>query len=443
VTSLLVRDGTVVTMDPRRRVLDADVYVEDSRIVEVGTTRSTADTVVDASGAIVVPGFVQAHVHLCQSLFRGLADDMDVVDWLRRRIWPLEQALDGPALRSAARLAIAEMLLSGTTAALTIETVHGTEEVLGAVMETGFRAVGGKAMMDRLEPGTEMVGETTDEAIQRSLELLRAFHGAGDGRIHYAFCPRGARNATDELWALTVRLAEEHDARIHTHAAENRAQTARLAATSGGTDVAYLQSLGVLSPRTVLAHCVWVTDEEVAMLASSGATVAHCPSSNLKLASGFAPVPEMLAAGVNVGLGADGTPCNDNLDMFTEMRLAALIHKPRVGPEGMAALDVLEMATIRGARALGLEDRIGSIEPGKRADLVVVRRDGLHAQPGGDRDPVGQLVYELRSSDVDTVIVDGRPLVRGGELTEMDPDELRARASESVRRVAVRAAVEV
>ncbi|MBI4259229.1 MAG: 5'-deoxyadenosine deaminase [Actinobacteria bacterium] len=438
-TSLLVRGGTVVTMDPDRRVMDGDVYAVDGRVEELPSTRTSADVVIDASGQLVVPGFVQTHVHLCQSLFRGLADDMDVVDWLRLRIWPLEQALDAEATRDSALLGIAEMLLGGTTAALTIETVRHTEEVLRAVVDSGFRAVSGKAMMDRLEPGTEMVGETTEEAVAESMALLESFHGAGGGRLRYAFCPRGARNATDDLWRETVRLAEEHDAWIHTHAAENEAQTERLAALGGGTDVTYLGGLGVLGPRTVLAHCVWVDDEEIRLLAASGATVAHCPSSNMKLASGFARVPEMLAAGVNVGLGADASPCNNNLDALQEMRLAALIHKPRAGPTAMTAMDVLEMATLRGARALGLQDEIGSLEPGKRADMVMVRRDRIHARPDGGRDPVAQLVYELRSADVDTVIVDGRVLVQGGRLAELDEAEIRTRADGSVRRVMGRA----
>ena len=431
----------MVTMDPQRRVVEGAVSAVDGRLEEIPSSRMSADVVIDASGQLVVPGFVQTHVHLCQSLFRGFADDMDVVDWLRLRIWPLEQALDERAVRDAALLGIAEMLLGGTTAALTIETVRHTEEALRAILDSGFRAVSGKAMMDRFEPGTEMAGETTEEAVEESMALLAALHGAADVRVRYAFCPRGARNATDELWTETVRLAEEHDALIHTHAAENEAQTERLAALGGGTDVAYLGSLGVLRPRTVLAHCVWTDDEEIRLLGVTGASVAHCPSSNMKLASGFARVPEMLAAGVNVGLGADGAPCNNNLDVFQEMRLAALIHKPRVGPTAMTAMEVLEMATVRGARALGLQEEIGSLEPGKRADLAVVRRDRLHAQPDAGRDPIPQLVYELRSSDVDTVVVDGRILVQDGRLLELEEGEIRARAEESVRRVSIRAEV--
>lgn len=438
VSSILIRNGLLVTMNADRQVLGGSVYIEDGRIVEIPSPRATAGAVIDATDCLVIPGFVQTHVHLCQTLFRGMADDMDVIDWLRLRIWPLEQAHDGQSVYDSARLGIAEMIRGGTTCALTMETVHHTEEAFRAVLETGFRAISGKAMMDRWEPGTEMVGEETGASLEASLALLREFHGQGDGRLRVAFCPRGSRNCTEGLWADIVALADEHDTFIHTHAAENEAQTERLAVDSA-TDIEYLHGLGATGPRLVAAHCIWVTDREIEILAESGTRVAHCPSCNTKLASGFAPVPEFLEQGVVVGLGADGAPCNNNLDMFQEMRLASFIHKPRRGPRSMPAMSVLEMATLGGARALGLEDELGSLEPGKRADVVVIRRDGLHAQPQAGVDPIAQIVYEHRASDVDSVIIDGRVLVRGGEFTELDPMEISARANDSAERVLERA----
>lgn len=440
--SLLVRNGLVVTMDPARRVLRTNVFLEGGRIAECPSERGDADDVIDATDCLVIPGLIQSHVHLCQALFRGTADDLDVVDWLRLRIWPFEQAHDEESVYDSARLAIAEMLLGGTTCALTIETVRHTEAAFEAVLESGFRAVSGKAMMDRFEPGTEMVGEDGEASLEESIRLLHAYHGRADGRLRYAFCPRGARNVSERTWREVAAVAEEHGVTVHTHAAENRTQTARLAA-DGGTDLTYLAGLGVLAPRMVLAHCVWVSEDEMRLLAETGATVAHCPSANMKLASGFAPIPEMLELGVNVGLGADGAPCNNNLDMFNEMRLAALVHKPRAGPKAMPAGQILEMATIRGARAIGQAAELGSIELGKRADLVLVRRDRLHVQPSVGTDPVTQLVYEHRSSDVDTVIVDGRVLVQDGRLVALDEEEVRFRANRSAARVLARAGVTV
>ena len=436
--SILIRNGLLITMNADRQILDGSVYIEDGRILEVPSARTKADAVIDATDCLVVPGFVQTHVHLCQTLFRGMADDMDVIDWLRLRIWPLEQAHDEQSIYDSARLGIAELIRGGTTCALTMETVRHTEEAFRAVLETGFRAIGGKAMMDRWEPGTEMVGEETKASLEASLALLEEFHGEGDGRLQVAFCPRGSRNCTEGLWADIVALAAEHDTLIHTHAAENKAQTERLAIDSA-TDIEYLHGLGATGPRLVAAHCIWVTDAEIAILAESGTRVAHCPSCNTKLASGLAPVPEFLERGVVVGLGADGAPCNNNLDMFQEMRLASLVHKPRSGPRSMPAMSVLEMATLGGARALGLEDELGSLEPGKRADVIVIRRDGLHAQPQAGVDPIAQIVYEHRASDVDSVIIDGRVLVRGGEFTELDPMEICARANDSAKRVLSRA----
>ena len=436
--SILIRNGLLITMNPDRQILDGGVYIEDGRILEIPSARTKADAVIDATDCLVVPGFVQTHVHLCQTLFRGMADDMDVIDWLRLRIWPLEQAHDEQSIYDSARLGIAELIRGGTTCALTMETVRHTEEAFRAVLETGFRAIGGKAMMDRWEPGTEMVGEETKASLEASLALLGEFHGEGDGRLQVAFCPRGSRNCTEGLWADIVALAAEHDTLIHTHAAENEAQTERLAIDST-TDVEYLHGLGATGPRLVAAHCIWVTETEISILAESGTRVAHCPSCNTKLASGLAPVPEFLERGVVVGLGADGAPCNNNLDMFQEMRLASLVHKPRSGPRSMPAMSVLEMATLGGARALGLEDELGSLELGKRADVILIRRDGLHAQPQAGVDPIAQIVYEHRASDVDSVIIDGRALVRGGEFTELDPMEICARANDSAKRVLSRA----
>lgn len=437
--SLMIENGLLITMNPAREILTANIYVEDGRIGAITAERKPADQVIDAGDCLVLPGFIQTHVHLCQALFRGMADDMDVVDWLRLRIWPLEQAHDERSVYDSSRLAIAEMIRGGTTCALTNETVHYTEAAFQAILETGFRAVSGKMMMDQHEVGTEMKGETTRASLEQSLALLKAYHRQGNGRLRYAFCPRGPRNCTRELWQKITALATEHDVLIHSHAAENQAQTKRLADIDGQTDIAYLHSIGASGPRLVLAHCVWTSEAEMDILAETRTKVTHCPSANMKLASGFAPIPEYLRRGIHVSLGSDGAPCNNNMDMFQEMRLAALIHKPRFGPRSMPALTVLEMATINGARALGLEQELGSLEPGKRADIILIRRQGLHAQPEAGVSPVTQLVYEHKSSDVDTVVIDGKVLLQGGQFTGLDPAEIRAHANESARRLLARA----
>ncbi len=437
-TSLLIRNGTIITMDPARQVLAGDIYIEDGRIVEIPAVHKTADRVIDAREMLVLPGFVQVHVHLNQSLFRGMADDMDVVDWLRLRIWPLEQAHSLESVYAAARLSIAEMVRGGTTTAMSLESLHHTEAAFQAADEMGFRAVIGNAMMDRWEVGTEMIGEDADTALQRSLDLLDRYHGQGGGRLHFAFCPRGTRNATDELWHQVVEIARQRGVRIHTHAAENREQTDRLAGF-GGREVQYLAEMGAVGPNLVIAHAIWLTPEEHELLSRAGAHVAHCPSANFKLASGIAPVPEMMAKGINVALGADGAPCNNNMDAFVEMRLAALVHKPRRGPTSMPALKVLEMLTVNGAKAAGLESEVGSLEPGKRADLILINRRKLRAWPSLAADPVSQVVYEHQSSDVDTVIIDGQVLLEGGRFTRWDEDEILDGAQSALKDLLQRA----
>lgn len=421
---LLIADGTVLTGGPAGVVLGS-VYVKDGLVVEVPSRRRRASTVIDASGCLVVPGFVQCHVHLCQTLFRGLADDMDVVEWLRERIWPLEQAHNEASIRASAELGIAELLLGGTTTVLGMETTRYTDVAFDAAAALGIRARLGPALMDRLEPGTEMVGRGTDEAIADLHALISDWNGAAGGRLGVAVSPRGPRNATPELWAECVGLAARHGLVMHTHVNENREQAERLARDGDGRDVHALDRYGALGPALVMAHGVWLDATERALVRDRGAHICHCPSSNLKLASGVAPVPEYLAAGINVALGTDGAACSNTLSALDEMRLAALLHKPTAGPAAMAAPVVFAMATRGGARALGLSDRIGSIEVGKAADLVVVSRRGAHCRPTAGGDPYSDLVYACGDRDVTDVVVDGRHVVGDGHLlTQSLPDIL-------------------
>jgi len=427
VSELVVRGGTVITSGPLG-TLTADVAIDGGVVAAVGADVGAGDDEIDARGCIVMPGLVQAHVHLCQTLMRGLADDYDVIDWLRERVWPMEQAHDEATLGASAALGIAELLCGGTTTALSMESIHHTEASFAAAHRLGIRAVIGKALMDRWEPGTEMVGEDTETAWSDAVAHVERWHGAADGRIGVALSPRGPRNATPEMWRRVVALADDADLCIHTHVNENRAQADRLGATPEGRDLVALRSWGALDRRLVMAHCVWLDEQERHLLRGSGATVCHCPSANLKLASGIAPIPEYLGDGVNVALGADGAACNNRLDMFTEMRSAALLHKPRYGPRAMPAATVVDMATMGGARALGLERRIGSIEPGKAADVIVVRADRPHSRPLGGSHPHDTIVYATVASDVRDVVVDGRVVVRDGQLRTGDPAAIAADA---------------
>jgi 5-methylthioadenosine/S-adenosylhomocysteine deaminase len=429
---LIIRGGTVITLNPDRAVLEgADVVVRDGRIAKVGKAKSTGiRRTLDATGAVVIPGLIHGHLHACQTLFRNRADGLELLDWLRERIWPFEAAHTADSMRASADLTFAELIKSGSTAALDMGTVRHYDAVFESAADAGFRLVGGKAMMDAGQGLPAGLRETTADSIAESLKLLERWHGSHNGRLRYAFAPRFVLSCTENLLKEVARLSKEKGVRIHTHASENPTECDTVRQKFGMDNISYFNSLGVLGPQTTLAHCVWLTSEEQKLLRTSGASVCHCPSSNLKLASGIAKIPELLADKINVCLGADGAPCNNNLDLFLEMRLAALIHKPRCGPTAMSAQQVLEMATLGGAKALGLDDQVGSIEEGKRADLAIVDMRGLHATPGGD-DPVAHLVHSAQSRDVRHVVVDGRPVLLDGRLVTLDEVAIRRAVLES------------
>lgn len=415
--SILIKGGLLVTMNQRREIKQADLLIEGGLIKAIGHLEGPAQVIINADNMLVLPGFIQTHVHLCQVLFRGLADDVDVVNWLKDRIWPLENAHDEESIYCSAWLGIAELLAGGTTTILAMETTRHTDAVFHALLESGIRAVAGNAMMDAQEPGTEMQGQATHVVLAESKRLWRSWHSRDGGRLQYALTPRGPRNCSPQLLAEIARLSVDNGLLIHSHAAENGPLSERVAQETGLRDIVLFDRFHLASSRLVLAHCIWLDEEELNLVATTDIKVTHCPSANLKLGSGFAKIPEMRARGINVSLGADGAPCNNNLDMFNEMRLAALIHKPRCGPQALPAEEVLEMATLGGARALGMEREIGSLEVGKKADVVLVRRDGFHSSPWQSIPLPSQIVYSLKASDVDTTIVGGRILYQHGQLT--------------------------
>lgn len=440
--SILIKQASVVTMDANDSIVRGDVLIRDGRISEIGTAiTAQADEIIEANGCAVLPGFVQTHIHLCQTLFRGAADDLSLIDWLKQRVWPMEAAHTPQSIRASAQLGIAELIKGGTTCALTMETVRHTEEVLKVVEETGFRATVGKCMMDK---GDEVPVELSEEArasIDESLALIKKWHGAADGRIRCCFAPRFAISCTRELLSEVAQLAKQHGVMIHTHASENKGECEIVESESGMRNVAYLDSLGISGAHVVLAHCVHLATTEMETLALTKTNVAHCPSSNLKLGSGLARVAEMQARKIPVSLGADGAACNNRLDMFTEMRTAALLQKLAHGPEVLPAARVLRMATIEGARALGLDSEIGSIEVGKRADVIMVDLARLHSTPASD--VISALVYSAQPDDVRTTIIDGRVLMRDGDLTSLAESSVIENANREAEALRARAKISV
>jgi 5-methylthioadenosine/S-adenosylhomocysteine deaminase len=426
-------------MNDRLDIVEGSVVVRDGRIVHVGAEPDGRhDTVVDARGNYLLPGFIQTHIHLCQTLFRGAADDMPLLEWLKRSVWPMEAAHTPATLRASALLAASELLLTGTTTVLTMETVHDTDVVFDTLDASGMRAVVGKCMMDSDDEVPKRLQEQTQASIDESLALMKRWNGAAGGRLRAAFAPRFAVSCSRELLEAVASLSAREHALVHTHASESRDEVEVVRRLSGGhSNLEYLAVTGLATPHLCAAHCVWVDEREQALLAERDVKVMHCPGSNLKLGSGIAPVADMRAKGISVSLGADGAACNNRLDMFEEMRLAATLQAVRHKPGALTARDALWMATREGARALGLDDELGSIEPGKRADLIVVERDRVHLAP--DVDPWSTLVYAARGTDVRMTMVEGEILVRDFSLTRLDAAEIASDARHAAAELACRA----
>ena len=416
-------------MDPLRSVLVADILVDaNGRIAALAepSANTPAQRSIDANGLVVVPGLIQAHIHLCQTLFRGLAEDLSLLAWLRERIWPLEAAHDPESLFASARLGIAELLLGGTTAILDMGTVHHTRALFEAAAETGIRYTGGKAMMDAGDGVPAGLLETTPVALRDSDQLARDWHEREGGRLRYAYSPRFVLTATYDLLRSVGARARADNMLVHTHASEQREETDLVRQRFGVSNLRLLANLGLADTNACFAHCVWPEPEEFDVLASGGASVVHCPSCNMKLGSGAAPVAEYLEQGVNVALGADGAASNNRLDGWEELRLAGLLGKFRSGPAALSAMEVFEMATIAGARALGLDVDIGSIEVGKCADLAVL--DLRRAHVVGPEDVYTRLVYSARASDVRLVTINGKLVVDNGALVPFSEADAIAEA---------------
>ena len=436
--TILIRNARIVTMNASEDIIEGDIRIEGDRIAEIGPNLDPAgvDRVVDATGRVVIPGFVQTHVHLCQTLFRGKGDDLELLDWLRKRIWPLEAAHDEESIYYSAMLGIGELLQSGTTTIVDMETVHHTDSAFQAISASGIRAISGKVMMDRKGSDIPLpLQEETSASLQESVDLLEKWHNHDNGRIRYAFSPRFVISCTDELLREVARLSSHYGVNVHTHASENLGEIELVEQMTGMRNIAYLDHIGLANERLILAHCIWLDDNEKRIIRERGVHVSHCPGSNLKLASGIAEVPDMLDTSISVSLGADGAPCNNNLDMFNEMRLAALIQKPIHGPTSMDARTVFRMATIGGARAVGMESEIGSIEPGKKADLAILNLNQFHTFPSFDVDVISRIVYSATRADVETTIVDGRILMDRGVMLTVDKDVTLREADRSIRRL--------
>ena len=427
----LLADGLVITMDRERRVLRADILVENDRIAAVTPRAADAPRpregvaedgteVVDLHGMTVIPGLVQAHMHVTQALFRGLCDDLALMEWLRERTWPMESSHDMESNAASARLAAMELIRGGTTSVIDMGTTLHEDAIFEVMAEVGLRGLFGKCMMDLGDDLPAVMREDADACIRETERLIRRWHMAENGRLRYAVASRFVPSCSEKLLLSARDLARQNGLRLHTHASENLGEIALVEARCGERNVCFLNRLGYTGEDVILAHCIWLDDEEKRILADTGTHVVHCPSSNTKLSSGLAPVTDLKALGANVALGLDGA--HNHMDGLMEVRQASILQKARTNdPKALPAMEALELATLGGAAAMGQADELGCLEPGRKADLVVLNMDMPHSLPAWGRDPVQRVVYQATRENVVHTMVDGRFLYRNGSFLTLDP----------------------
>jgi len=419
---ILIRNGYVVYGE-NLEVVKADVLIEGNRIVEVRKRiNESADTVIDATGKVVSPGFINLHTHSPMGLLRGLADDLPLMEWLEKHIWPREAKLTRDHIKAGAYLGALEMIKTGTTAFL--DMYFHMDAVAEAVLEAGLRGYLSYGMIDLGDP------ERTEKELSEALREMKAIEGLNSERIHFVFGPHAPYTCSIALLREVRKLADEHGKLITIHVAETMAELGKIQERYGKSPVVLLDEIGFLGSDVIMAHGVWLDGRDVAILARNGVTVAHNPASNMKLASGVMPLQRLLNAGVNVGLGTDGSASNNNLDMVEEMKLAALLHKVHnLDPTVADARTVFRMATVNGARALRLN--AGVIKPGYLADLVVFDFNKPHLRP--IHDVISHIVYSANGNDVETTIVDGNVLMLDREVVTLDEEKVISLAEEVAR----------
>lgn len=427
---ILFKHAMVLTMETDAILRDALVAVDGDKLAYVGPEQMewmdrSYDRIIDASGCLIMPGLINTHTHLAMTLLRGYGGGLPLKAWLEDKIWPVEDRFQQDDYYIGTQMAVAEMLLTGTTCFL--DMYMGMEQTAQVLKETGMRGVLSRGM-------TAATVKELEPKLAENVKLFEDWHGKENGRIQVFLGPHGEYTNTADTLCACADAARQLGCGIHIHVAETAGERAGCLERHGVSPVRLLERVGALDGRAVAAHCVHVDETDIEILAERGVGVAHNPSSNMKLASGFAPVSEMLAKGVRVGLGTDGTASNDRLDMLREANLASLLAKGYTGdPTLLNAYETLRMATLGGAEALGLEDRIGSLAAGKQADLVMLDVTGSGYQP--QHELLNHLVYSSDSRDIRMTMVDGAVLMERGRLTTLDMDEVRRRFTDRAHRL--------
>lgn len=410
--TILIKDVIMVSAGTKK----CSVLIEDDKIVSVGNeNQSKADQVIEGRGKVLLPGLVNTHTHLPMTLMRGIADDLPLDVWLGEYIWPVEAHLEGEHCYAGALLACVEMIKSGTTMAN--DMYFFMDEVARAVDKAGIRASICHGMIDL---GDE---EKRRKELQETRRIIKKCHNTADGRIKVTIGPHAPHTCSKELLIGALKMANKNDLNIHTHISETKKELDQVKETQGRRPYEYLEEIGFLGPDVLAAHSVWVSESEIKIIKDNNVKISYNPLSNMKLASGIAPMSKMMEQDITISLGTDGAASNNNLDIFQEMKMASLLQKVHYhDPTLFPADKILEMVTIGGARALGREEETGSIEVGKKADMILVDMKKPHLTPYAN--PASHLVYSAEGSDVNTVICDGKILMQEREILVLDEFEV-------------------
>ncbi|WP_209475674.1 amidohydrolase family protein [Thermococcus stetteri] len=423
--SILIKNGHVIYGE-NLKVVRADVLIEGNRIVSVEKgINEAADTVIDATGRVVSPGFINLHTHSPMGLLRGLADDLPLMDWLQNHIWPREAKLTPEYVKVGAYLGALEMIRSGT--ATFLDMYFHMDKVAEAVLEAGLRGYLSYGMIDLGDP------DRTEKELKEALREMEEIEKLNSDRVHFVFGPHAPYTCSIALLKEVRRLATENRKLITIHVSETMAEIGQITERYGKSPVVLLDDIGFLGNDVIIAHGVWLDSRDIQILARHGVTVAHNPGSNMKLASGVMPLEKLLNAGVNVGLGTDGSASNNNLDMLEEMKLAALLHKVHnLDPTVADARTVFKMATQNGAKALRLN--AGVIKEGYLADIAIINFNRPHLRPIND--VISHLVYSANGNDVETTIVDGKILMLDGEVLTLNEEKVISEAEKVSEKLA-------
>lgn len=426
-SEILIKNAFI--LNPNFEEKKQSLLIKDDLIAEIADDidEGNADKIIDAEGKILLPGFINTHTHLSMTLFRGLADDLSLDSWLNDHIWPMEANLNGDYCYIGALLGAIELIKSGTT---TFSDMYFyMEDVARAVDEAGIRAVLSYGMIDF---GDE---EKREGELKENLQLFENCNGMADGRIKVFFGPHSPYTASEELLIKTRQLADEYNMGIHIHVSETQKEIEDVSAEKGLRPFEYLDKIGFLGPDVVAAHSVWLSDEEIEIIKKNNVKISHNPCSNMKLASGIAPVSKLIENGICVSIGTDGASSNNNLDLIEELKTASLLQKvSTLDPNVLNSHEAVAMGTIKGAEALGLDDEIGSIEVGKKADIILIDTNCANMVPDSST-LTSNVIYSANGSNVDTTICNGKILMENKKLTVLDEQEVYDKAREAIKKL--------